>query len=183
MMTDFTQFQCRDFTVESQALAHRTLSVANCIFEIALASDILEVPERRAIALALRHESVPTPLIVSKVGYNFPNDEFRENCFDFAPEKIDRAFFHGHISSYLTRDEVKQWGGGIILPISDPPIRWGIGVSGLREREDEGIAIVTGMYTFGLPVTQEMSKIITISKNTFVGDLVHLVNRQIGPSC
>jgi len=182
MMTDFAQFPCRNFTVESQALAHRTLSVANCIFEIALKAGILEVPDRRACVLALRHEKASTALFVGKVGDTFPSEDFRVNCFAFAPEKVDRALMHCHVSSYITRDEIKRWGGGIILTINNL-IRWGIGISGLKEWEDEGVGIVTGMYTFGLPVTQEMSEIITISKNVFVGDLVRLVERQIGSSC
>ena len=182
MMTDFVQFPCRDFTVESQVLAHRTLSVANCIFEIALKAGILEIPDRRACALALRHERASTALFVGKVGDTFPDDGFRINCFGYALEKINRAFANNHISSHLTRDAKTMWGGGIILTISDF-IRWGIGISGLKEWEDEGMGIVTGMYTFGLPVTKEMSEIITISENVFVGDLVRLVKSQIGPSC
>ncbi len=165
-MTTYKQFPCVSFGEESQVLAHRALAVANTIFDIALHSGMLEVPERRACALALRWAGSLTPLIVAKVGYTFPDSQFRMDCFTLAPEKLERAMNCGDFSSYKTRDGVTRWGGGIVLKLKDVLFRWGIAISGLREHEDEAIAVITAMYTFSIPFSSEIiAEILEISNN------------------
>ena len=162
----FPQFPCSDFTEESQALAHRVLGVANTIFDIALESKMLEIPDRRACALALRHAKAPTPLIIAKVGYTFPDDEFRMNCFTLVQEKIERARKNEDVSSYVTRDGITKFGGGINIKLGGIVYVWGIAISGLREHEDEAIAVITAMYTFGIPFYfANIAEILRISEN------------------
>lgn len=178
-MIRFGDVPCRDFHTENLELHVRMLTIAHALLDLALRAKILAVPERRAFVLALRHEFAPTPFFVSKVGYEFPDGGFRANCFDYAPEKIARALEHGHCTSYSTRDEITKWGGGIWLNIHG--LRWGTGVSGLREMEDEAFGIVTNMYTFSIPLyTKEMYAVIDASNNTFIDTLLQLANDEIG---
>ncbi len=182
----FPQFPCSDFAEESQALAHRVLGVANTIFDIALESGMLEVPDRRACALALRHAKAPTPLIVAKVGYTFPDNKFREACFVFAQEKIERAMKHDDCTSYATRNEKRQrWGGGINVKLGGIVYVWGIAISGLREYEDEAIAVITAMYTFGIPFYfANIAEILRISENfEYTQKLLNRVVSVIGEPC
>ncbi len=181
----FPQFPCSNFTEESQVLAHRVLSVASAIFDITLDSEMLEVPDRRACVLAFRYAGSPTPLIVAKVGYTFPNDKFRINCFALAPEKIDRAKENGDFSSYVTRDGIMKYGGGINIKLKDVIYVWGIAVSGLKEHEDEAIAVITAMYTFGIPFSSEIiTEILEISNNSeYTQKLLNRVIDVIGVPC
>ncbi|MFA5986005.1 MAG: hypothetical protein WC819_01495 [Parcubacteria group bacterium] len=159
----------------------RIMKVAHTIFDIALEAKILEVPDRLALVLALQHEEMPVPCLVSKIGYSFPDDVFFTGCFGLAPEKIGRTFANGHLSSFQTRDdENKKYGGGIVLNIHG--VRWGIAASGLRALEDEGVALVSGMYTFNISsFTSEIHKILEISGNTFAEKLLKKVSDEIGP--
>lgn len=177
---DFRNFPCYDFHSENLALQLRMTTVANSLFNLALREKVLEVPERQAFALALRHEIMPTPFFVSKIGYAFPDNAFRVNCFGYAAEKIDRALRNGHLSSHITRDEKTQWGGGIWIDVHG--CKWGTGVSGLKEWEDEGLGIVIDMYTFNIPVyTAEFEEILNISGNTsFTNELLGLAEAEFG---
>ncbi len=181
----FPQFPCSNFTEESQVLAHRVLSVANTIFDIALGSEMLENLDRQACALALRYAKSPTPLIVAKVGYTFPDDQFRINCFALAPEKIERAMENGDFSSYVTRDGITKWGGGINVRFGNIIYVWGIAISGLKEHEDEAIAVITAMYTFGIPFSSEIiTEILEISNNSeYTQKLLNRVIDVIGVPC
>ena len=184
--TQFPQFPCSDFEQESQALAHRVLGVANTIFDIALESKMLEVPDRRACALALRHAGSPTPLIVAKVGYAFPDSKFREACFALAPEKIDRAMRNNDHTSWATREEAKkQYGGGIVIKLKEVLYMWGTAISGLREHEDEAVAVITTMYTFGIPFSSDIiTEILGISNNyEYTQDLLNKVVSVIVRPC
>ena len=181
----FPQFPCSDFVRESQELAHRILGVANTIFDIALEKAMLEIPNRRACALALWSEDKPTPLIISKVGNAFPDNQFRRKSFVLVSEKLERAMKNGDLSSYVTRDGKTKWGGGIIIKPKYVICRWGITISGLREHEDEAIAVITAMYTFGVPFSSDIiGDILKISNNfDYTQKLLNRVIDVIGEPC
>lgn len=161
----------------------RALLVAQTIFEIGLEDGTYQEKDRRAIVFALWHKAYDEPLLVRHIGDTFPDEVFRNNCFTLAPEKIDRTFRLGHLSSYYSRNpDVNEWGGAIAISVTRESV-WGISGSGQREKEDEGFSIVAAMYAFGIPAfTEEINHILIQSDNfKFTHEFLDLVADRIGP--
>ncbi len=159
-------FEVSDFTVESDALKRRIELTTEQIFAVAIDSHLLMAVERKAFVLALRKKGISTPLLKTKIGTDFPDANFRKGCWEFAEEKIDRMFMHGDLTSYQSRNLIiDQFGGAISITI-DPVVTWGIGVSGLKEWEDEAIAIVIAIYVFKIPLEDlRIQYLLDISQN------------------
>lgn len=141
-------FAAVDPTQESINLMFRVLSVADMVLGVALKENLLLVPDRKAVALCLRKSGASTPLLKSKVGTTFPSEDFRLGCWDLAEEKVARQFKFGHMSSYQSRNEEEDKYGGAISIYAGGNTAWGLGISGLKELEDEALAVVIAIYAF-----------------------------------
>lgn len=169
------------FQEESIALQMRAISIGNAVFDIAYKSKLLQESDRKAVAYAMQHEKGAVPLFTVRLGTTFPSDDFAKKCFLFAPEKIQRALQNHDISSHVSRDEnAGKWGGGIVITVNG--VRWGIGFSGEKEWEDEGLGIVTAQYIFGIRhFTHEMTDIMKQGKSrNFVDALYRATENHMG---
>lgn len=181
-MDNFKMFPVQTFESESLALQMRAMAVGSAIFDIALKERLFQEKDRQAVAYSMVWERGVIPLFVVKLGTTFPDHPFGEKCFGLAPEKPQRAIRHSHNTSYLTRDKISQWGGGIVLSLENVRSKWGLGVSGEKELEDEGLGIVFAQYIFSIPTyTTEMLDIMDCSgSRPFTDTLLKAVIPVIG---
>ena len=160
-----------DSTGETTELMFKTQYVAEWVLRVAQEEGLLQIEERKAVALCLWEYTRPTPFLKCKIGTTFPNDEFRAGCWELAEEKVARQFNLGHMSSYQSRNEKERKYGGAIAVLAG--VLWGIGISGLKELEDEAIALVSAIYIFDIPWEKEVIQVILRGSRNV--DLTHRI--------
>ncbi len=156
----------KDLLSENDDLKTSIEFVANKVLESVLKNELLQDMKRKAFIIVLRKKGVSTPFFKSKIGTDFLSNDVRSESWELAEEKVDRMFLHGHVSSYQSRiDVLRQYGGAICIEIN-AQATWGMGISGLRELENEACAIVIAMYVFRIPYEdRRIQNILDKSKN------------------
>lgn len=76
-----------------------------------------------------------------------------------------RIFELGHISSFQSRNpDEEKWGGAVLIKINGQV--WGISVSGLKENEDEQLALSISHCVSGIDIADpQVQEIVKISQN------------------
>lgn len=143
----------------------RASRVAEAILATAFKVNMLKELDRKAFILTLWRKGNFTPMGTVKVGFAFPDENFRLGCWELSQEKVERQFKLDHTSSFQSRNvEKRRYAGAVSLPIRF--VTWGIGVSGLKELEDEALALLIGIYTFKISFEdRRIQDILEVSNN------------------